>query len=68
MWLTPRHGNLPQGGITLPVPRLRNPICLNTIFETSECSSTAYGVTQIIPHVVIVYRVAQTLVSAMATV
>src|SRR5438093_13045504 len=42
MCLTPRPGNLPQGGITIPVPRLRNTIRLNPVLKTSERSSTTY--------------------------
>jgi hypothetical protein len=61
MCLTPRHGNLSQGCITISVPRLCNPIRLNPVFETPERSSTTYGVTQIIPQVVIGYREAETL-------
>src|SRR5262249_554119 len=55
MCLTPRHGNLSQGCISVPIPILRNPICLNPVFETPERSSTAYGITQIIPQVVILH-------------
>src|SRR5215510_8647708 len=61
MFLTPRHGNLSQGCITIPVPIFSNPIHLHPVFETPECSSTTYGVTQIIPQVVIIDREAETL-------
>ena len=61
MCLTPRHGYLSQGCITIPIPLFSNPIGLHPVFETAECSSTTYGVTQIIPQVVIVYREAEPL-------
>jgi hypothetical protein len=54
--LTPRHGNLSQCCITIPIPILSNPIRLNPVLETPERSSTTSGVTQIISYVLIVYR------------
>ena len=59
MLLTPRNRYLSQGCITIPVPRFSNPICLNPIFESPKRASTMYGVTQIITHVLIVYREAE---------
>jgi hypothetical protein len=56
MFLTPRHGNLSQGFISVPIPLFRHPIQLHPVFETPECSSTTDGVTEIITHVLIVYR------------
>ena len=56
MCLTPRPGNLSQRSITIPIPILSHPIHLHPVFETPECSSTTYGVTQILPYVRIVYR------------
>jgi len=61
MYLTPRNRYLSQGCITIPVPLFSHPISLHPVLKTSECSSTAYGVTQISPQVVIVYREAETL-------
>ena len=49
MGFTPCDGYLLQGCITIPIPRLCNPIRVNAVFETPERSSTTYGVTQIIP-------------------
>src|SRR5215510_15229805 len=61
MCLTPRHSNLSQGCITIPIPLFNHPIQLHPVFETPECSSTTDGVTQIIAHVLIVYREAEPL-------
>jgi hypothetical protein len=61
MCLTPRHGNLSSCFISVPIPILSHPIHLNPVFEPAECSLTAYGVTQILPHVLIVYREAEPL-------
>src|SRR5262245_47546050 len=61
VFLTPRHGNLSQGCITISVPLFSHPIQLYPVFETPECSSTTYGVTEIIAHVLIVYREAEPL-------
>jgi hypothetical protein len=61
MCLTPHHRYLSQGCITISVPLFSHPIQLHPVFEPSECSSTTYGVTQIIAHVLIVYREAETL-------
>jgi hypothetical protein len=54
VFLTPRHRYLSQGCITISVPLFSHPIQLHPVFEASERSSTTYGVTQIIPHVLIV--------------
>jgi hypothetical protein len=56
MFLTPRHGNLSQGCITIPIPLFSNAICVNPVFEVTERASPTYGVTQIISYVLIVYR------------
>src|SRR5215510_9824995 len=56
MCLTPRHRYLSQGCITILVPLFSHPIQLHPVFETPECSSTTDGVTQIIPHILIIYR------------
>src|SRR5215831_15840584 len=61
MFLTPRHRYLSQGCITIFVPLFSHPIQLHPVFETPECSSTTYGVTEIIAHVLIVYRKAEAL-------
>src|SRR5713101_8181364 len=61
MCLTPRNRYLSQGFISVPIPPLRHPIRLDPVFETPERSSTTYGVTQIIPQVVIIYREAEPL-------
>jgi len=61
MCLTPCLCNLSQGCITIPVPIFSHPIRLNLVLKTSERSSTMYGVTQIIPQVVLIYREAKTL-------
>src|SRR5215831_14582753 len=61
VFLTPRHGNLSQGCISVPIPLFSHPIQLHPVFETPECSSTTYGVTQITAHVFIVYREAKPL-------
>src|SRR5262245_21145830 len=61
MFLTPRHRYLSQGCITIPIPIVSQPIQLHPVFEPAKCSSTTYGVTQIIPHVLIVYGEAETL-------
>src|SRR5215831_9469863 len=61
MLLTPCHGNLSQGCITIAVPLFSHPIQLHPVFEPPECSSTTDGVTQIIAHVLIVYREAEPL-------
>ena len=56
MFLTPCHGNRSQGCITIPIPLFSNAVRVNPVFETPECSATTYGVTQIIPDVVIIHR------------
>src|SRR5215467_15152481 len=61
VFLTPRHGNLSQGCISVPIPLFSHLIQLHPVFETPECSSTTYGVTEIIAHVLIVYREAEPL-------
>src|SRR5262245_43389214 len=61
MCLTPRHCYLSQGCITIPIPLFSHPIQLHPVFETPECASTTDGVTQIIAHVLIVYRKAEPL-------
>ena len=61
MFLTPRHRYLSQGFISVPIPIVSQPIQLHPVFEPAKCSSTAYGVTQIIAHVLIVYREAEPL-------
>src|SRR5215831_3740260 len=61
MFLTPRYRYLSQGYITIPISLFSNPICMNPVFETPECSSTTYGVTQIIPYVLIIDREAEPL-------
>src|SRR5262249_39977112 len=38
-----------------------NPICMNPVFEVTERASTTYGVTQIIPYVLIIHREAEPL-------
>src|SRR5262249_33657245 len=59
MFLTPHHGNLSQGCISVPVPLFSNSVCVNPVFEVTERASPTYRLTQIIPHVVILYRVAK---------
>ncbi len=54
--LTPRNRNLFQGFITIPIPVVSNPIHVNPIFEVTKCASTTYRITQVIPHVIVVYR------------
>jgi hypothetical protein len=61
MCLTPRNRYLSQGFISVPIPIVSQPIQLHPVFEPAKCSSTAYGVTQIIAHVLIVYREAEPL-------
>src|SRR5215510_14966193 len=61
VFLTPRYGNLSQGCITILIPLFSHPIQLHPVFETPECASTTDGVTQIIAHVLIVYREAEPL-------
>ena len=61
MLLTPRNGNLSQGFISVPIPIFSHPIHLHPVLKTPERSSTTYGVTQIIPQVVIIDREAETL-------
>src|SRR5439155_4402529 len=61
MFLAPRHGNLAQGCITIPVPIFSNSVCMNPVLEVTERASPTYGVTQIISYVLIVYREAETL-------
>jgi len=56
MFLTPRNRYLSQGFISVPIPIVSQPIQLHPVFEPAKCASTAYGVTQIIAHVLIVYR------------
>src|SRR5215831_1621698 len=59
VFLTPRHGNLSQGCITIPIPIFSNSVCMNPVLEVTERASPTYGVTQIIPYVLIVYREAE---------
>src|SRR5215510_1690336 len=47
MFLTPRNRYLSQGFISVAIPIVSQPISLHPVLKTSECSSTAYGVTQI---------------------
>jgi hypothetical protein len=61
MCLTPRDGNLAQGYITIPIPIFSNAVCMNPVFEVTKRASPTYGVTQIIPYVLILYREAETL-------
>src|SRR5262245_41439309 len=61
MLLTPRNRYLSQGCITIAVPRLCNPVRLNPVLKTSERASPTYGVTQIIPYVLIIHREAEPL-------
>src|SRR5215471_153056 len=61
MLLAPRHSNLSQGCITIPVPLFGNSVRANPIFEVTERASPTDGVTQIIPYVLVVYREAETL-------
>src|SRR5215475_224089 len=61
MFLTPCHRYLSQGCITILVPLFSNAVGMNPVFEVSERASPTYGVTQIIPYVLIVYREAETL-------
>src|SRR5215471_14862246 len=61
MFLTPRHRYLSQGCITILIPLFSHPIQLHPVFETLECSSPTDGVTEIIAHVLIVYREAEPL-------
>src|SRR5215510_12015445 len=61
MLLTPRHGNLSQGCITIPIPLFSNAVCMNPVLEVTERASPTYGVTQIISYVLIVYREAEPL-------
>src|SRR5215831_14749402 len=61
MFLTPRHRYLSQGCISVPIPFFSHPIQLHPVFEPAKCSSTTDGVTQIIPHILIVYREAEPL-------
>src|SRR5215831_17400555 len=61
MFLTPRHRYLSQGCITIPIPLFSHPIQLHPVFETPECSVTTDGTTQLIAHVLIVYREAEPL-------
>ena len=56
MFLTPRYGTLSQGCITISIPLFSNSVRMNPVFEVTERSSTAYGVTQIIPYVLIIHR------------
>src|SRR5215813_1443046 len=56
MCLTPCHGNLSQGCITIPIPLFSNSVCMNPVFEVTERASPTYGVTQIIPYVLIIHR------------
>src|SRR5262245_55388880 len=44
MFLTPRHGNLPERYITILVPLFSHPIHLHPVFEPAECASTTDGV------------------------
>src|SRR5262252_7197579 len=61
MFLTPRYGNLSQGCITIPIPLFSNSVGMNPVLEVTERASPTYGMTQIIPYVLIVYREAETL-------
>src|SRR5215472_7422346 len=61
MFLTPCNRYLSQGFISVAIPIVSHPVQLHPVFEPPECSSTTYGVTQIIPHVLIVYREAEPL-------
>src|SRR5215475_1083430 len=61
MFLTPRYRYLSQGCISVPIPLFSHPIQLHPVFETPECSSTTYGVTQIISYVLILHREAEPL-------
>src|SRR5262245_20801649 len=61
VFLTPRDGNLSQSCITIPVPLFGNSVRVNPVFEVTERASPTYGVTQIIPYVLVVYREAETL-------
>src|SRR5215510_1733199 len=61
VFLTPRHRYLSQGCITIAVPLFSHPIQLHPVFEPTKCSSTTDSVTEIITHVLIVYREAEPL-------
>src|SRR5262249_24302961 len=61
MFLTPRHRYLSQGCITIPIPLFSHSIRVDPVFEVTERTSPTYGVTQIIPYVLIVYREAEPL-------
>jgi hypothetical protein len=61
MFLTPRHGNLSQGCITISVPLFSKSVRVNPVFEVTERASPTYGVTQIIPYVFIIHREAEPL-------
>jgi len=59
MHLTPVKSNFSQRLITVLIPIISNPILTHPVFEASERAPVAYGVTQVISYVVIVYRVAE---------
>src|SRR5215813_8087727 len=61
MCLTPRHCYLSQGCITISVPLFSNSERVNPVFEVTERAWPMYGVTQIIPYVLILHREAEPL-------
>ncbi len=54
IFLTPCNSNLFQGFISILIPVVSNPVSVNPVFEITKRTSTTYGITQIIPHVIIV--------------
>src|SRR5215471_19418043 len=61
VFLTPRDGNLSQSCITISVPLFGNSVRVNPVFEVTERASPTYGVTQIVPYVLIIHRETESL-------